>query len=402
MSRALLVLLLTFLSQANALEYVRQIRLNTPRYNIPDYDRHVRSLVEVQMPGDSDLVVDSTKIGTDSVRIFVHVVSTTGRSDSIWYLRHILPNSKPAVICLAASEADCLQPRNSVVFSDLFYNGMGDCFPRMEHTHAEGNWGLGSALASLQKHMNSVEDWAVFRAEEVTARTIGVWGANPFPDRNMKDWYWESPWNRLDSLVGQGQWHRAEKGFKGGKGDTFVFLAAYPWHWKIRSGVDTSSSLKVLGDSFLTAPSYLSSCDPKSASADTRRLLTGKGGSYAIVEDSVQLDTLLKINTNQYGIDSIVLRARIALKDLDSLLRNPPAVGITSTPARPSPLHISRTHATLEAGASFGRLELVDARGQILSKITGTGRLTLDTRGHGLRWLRWTRGPEQGAQAVLL
>jgi len=389
MMRALLVLLLVLLARAEAFESVRQIRFESSSRKYP-------SVLELEMTGDSDLVVDSTTLVTGVRRLWGRMVATGGRHDSTWRLRHLFESAQHAKICFGADTAMCIAPQEYILSSEIFYNGMADCFSQMKGVTAQGQWDLGSALAALRKKMSSVEDWGVYRAQDVMARRIGVQGGNPFPNFNLKNWYWESPWSRLDSLVGQGQWYRAEAGFEGAKGDTFVFLAAYPWYWKIWPGTDIDRNLKVVGRGFLTAPSYESSCDPKAAYPGTRRLLAGRNGSYAIVNDSLQLDTLLRINSYAYGIDSLVLRARIALKDLDSLLRNPPPVAIARNVVSPAALRLAGGRAVLDAGNAPGRLELVDARGQILSNVSGTGRLSLELRGKGVRWVRWSRGAERG------
>lgn len=394
MMRALLVLLLVLLARAEAFESVRQIRFESSLNKF-------LSALELEMPGDSDLVVDSTTLVGGARCLWGRMVATGGRHDSIWRLRHLFENALHAKICFGADTATCIAPQEYISSSEIFYNGMADCFPQMKGATVQGPWDLGSALAALRKKMSSVEDWGVYRTQEVMARRIGVQGGNLFPNFNLKNWYWESPWSRLDSLVGKGQWYRAEAGFEGSKGDTFVFLAAYPWYWKIGPGTDGDRNLKAVGRWFLTAPSYESSCDPQAAASGTRRLLTGRNGSYAIVDDSLQLDTLLRIKSYTYGIDSLVLRARIALKDLDSLLRNPPPVGIVATAAPLSALRLAGGLAELDAGGVPGRLELVDARGQILSMISGTGRLSLALRGKGVRWVRWKRGAEQGAVPVV-
>jgi len=394
MMRALLVLLLVLLARAEALEYVRQIRIDNPSPRYP-------SLLELEMPGDSDLVVDSTTLAGGVRRLWGRMVATGGRSDSSWHLRHIvgstlLGNTVRIDICLPEGGGACVSPGEFIASSRFMDNGMADCFPQMKGTTVQGPWDLGSALATLRKQMGSVEDWGVFRAEALMGRTVGVLGRNPFPDYILKDWYWQTPWNRLDSLVGQGQWYRAEAGFKGAKGDTFVFLAAYPWRWKIMAGIDEGRRLKVVGHDFLTGPSDPSSCSPKDVASGTRRLLAGRNGSYAIVDDSLQLDTLLRVSGNAYGTSDIVLRARIALKDLDSLLRNPPPVAIAPNVVSPAALRLAGGRAVLDAGNAPGRLELVDARGKILSNVSGTGRLSLELRGKGVRWVRWARGAERG------
>jgi len=389
MMRALFVLLLILLARAEAFEYVRQIRFDLSSSAFP-------SLLELEMPGDSDLVVDSSRAAADTCRVYGRMVAAGGRGDSIWHLRHILESALPAKVCLSEGAGACATPRESIASYQFMYNGLGDCFPRMEHVSVQGSWDLGSALASLRMRMQAVDDWGVHRVEDVVARTTGVQGENPFPARNLKNWYWESPWIRLDSLVGKGQWYRAESGFKGTKGDTFVFLAAYPWQWNIQAGTDGDRGLKVVGKGFFTPLSYQSSCDPQAAASGTRRLLTSRNGSYGVVDDSLRLDTLLRIDANPYGIDSVVLRTRIALKDLDSLLRNPPPVGLVAAVAPSSALRLAGGRAELDAGTLPGRLELVDARGQILSNVSGTGRLSLALRGKGVRWVRWSRGTERG------
>lgn len=352
------------------------------------------ALLELRMPGDSVFVFDSMLIGQNAAWEECpvakgHLAFVPGRAKSPTLQRWALAASAPVCgVCLGGEE-ECQPPS---VVEDYLMTRSDPCWELSPPRDVVvGRWDVASALVSIRATMDSIGDWRLYRYGPVfdTGTTLAASGFTV-----LQDWFRKSPWNRRDTLFRKAQWLLPDSSLSGHEGVGSILILDGKGIWSTAESGWTDS---LRTDGLRIAWEITNSCTPGWGSG--LQIRTSRG-SFAISKDTILVDTL--ISTRDFNFQELrsVQRARIALSDLDSLLHNMP-VGIAGAATKPVPVRISNGAAFLDAGTDQGRLELIGARGQILSKVSGRGRLRLPLTGKGVRWVRWKRGAEQGAVPVL-
>lgn len=362
------------------------------------------AVLEIEVPADSDLTLGSRNTVNGKVWQEFSLTARAEPRDSILRVRQILSAKDTVRLCTGIEPvAGCRKPASMRERRSLFWICMADFFPTSQVTAPliADTLGRDRALRVLRRAMENDTAWAVYRYGGVDTFSIQPGSRNPY-ELGVDPVFWSSPWSRMDLVRIRAQWRRPDSLY-GRRGRDSLMLKgkeAYRWQFAGAREADSLPGLVTLGMA-RELKVYYECLRNESLAEGSRRLVT-KQSQFVVEGDSVVVDSLVNTfySTNAYFVTYSYARARIALKDLDSLLHNMP-VGIAGAATKPVPVRISNGAAFLDAGTDQGRLELIGARGQILSKVSGHGRLRLPLTGKGVRWVRWKRGAEQGAVPVV-
>lgn len=392
MIRALLVFaLLLAVPSARAGLSFRQLNLDSA------------AVLEIEVPADSDLTLGSRNSVNGKVWQEYALTARAEPRDSMLRVRQILSAKDTVRLCRSLEPlAGCQGPRGVETQRSVFWPCAADFFlPVRRYSVVKESLGREAALRVLRRTMLSDTDWTVYRYDGLEKIVVQPGTRNAW-ELGVAPAFWSSPWVTKDRVEIKGQWRHPDTVWSRGGKDSLLIYGMGPYVWHFAGGEDTSTagSLRTLGLSRDVQVIY--ECLPRDTlAAGSRRLLT-KNGSFVVVGDSVAIDSVIGTVSNDLGYSeaSLLARSYLALPDLDSLLRHMP-VCVPAYSSKTSPVRISSRAATLDAGNVPGRLELVDARGQILSKASGQGMLRLPLQGQGVRWVRWRRGSEQGSLPVV-
>lgn len=363
------------------------------------------AVLEIQVPADSDLTLGSRHTVNGKAWQEYRLTARPEPRDSILRVRQIVPASDTVRLCTSLEPlTGCRKPASLDQRRSPFWACTADFFfsTVVNPPVYSDTLGLGWGVRILRRSMANETVWAVYRYGTMDTFSVRP-GSRDSRELGVEPRFLYSPWSTMDWLRVRGQWRRPDS-LHGRLGRDSLMLKGEAFRWHLAGSGEPEPVPGLLTLGLARDLKVFNECFRSVILPEGSRRLVTREGEFVVEGDSVAVDTLLKeyYSTYAMSVTRHYARVRIALADLDSLLRNPPPVGLEKPVRAPSPVRIAYGFASMDAGSGAGRLELVDARGQILSKVSGRGALRLPLVGKGIRWVRWVRGREQGSLSTVL